>query len=142
MINLQLPCMSDCMQKFKTITLSRDIGYLLFWKTCLTTTNKNDIAMVALTNVWLHEMNQDNHSSLSRDGSNLLFLTTLGMPGNDNISKNDKINSQFPSMPDSMRNIKTITQLFPEILEICYLEALWVCTGMSDSTQLKWYGQF
>ena len=38
-------------------------------------------------------------------------------------------------MSDCKQKIKTITQLFPEILVICYFKELWVCPSIGDKTQ-------
>lgn len=43
-------------------------------------------------------------------------------------------------MSDCMKNIKGITQIFPELLAMRYFGAFWVCSGMDDNnpTKITW----
>ena len=57
-------------------------------------------------------------------------------------NKNNMINLKLSMIFDCMYKVKTITHLFPEILAICYFEALWTCLDMSDHSQQKQQIQF
>ena len=50
---------------------------------------------------------------------------------------NDKVDLQLPLMSDCMKNIKGITQIFPELLAMRYFGAFWVCSGMDDNNPTK-----
>ena len=78
---------------------------------------------IASINVWLYIKYHNNHSTLSRYIDNFLFQSTLRITGHK---------WQHP-------HIIIITQLFPEILTICYSKALLACLGIGDKTQMKWH---
>ena len=71
-------------------------------------------------------------------------MQTLGIPGHawpDQV-KMTRLIWSFHEHQTANKNLKTITQIFFEILVIKYSQTLWTCLGMPKNTHLKWHDQF
>ena len=111
--------------------------------TCLTTTNKNDKVSLQLPLMSECMKNIQTITQLFKDllafeiYRHLSSIFVQAWTCLNTHNKNYKFNLKFPLMSDCMKTVQTIIQLFPEILAICYFEALQTCLGMSDYNQVK-----
>ena len=79
------------------------------------------------------QKNQENHSTLSTDIGDWLFHRTLGMQDHTQLKGHD---STVASIDVELQATnKQITQLFPEILALCYFGEDSACPGMPGHTQ-------